>query len=160
LSPVCSLQWPIILFIGGSIGPVKSRRSSKCFCANVWSNWELACKYTSCTAETLSKVSFWPFSGGLILFFPWKAGSGVCPCDMWWVGIDADRHSSMYDPFVFQEIRSAELRTEIAQVLHGYKQVCRQTDIPFVCLVFYFCNSGWKVRCGNTCTLTISSFTY
>ncbi len=79
---------------------------------------------------------------------------------MWWVGIDADRHSSMYDPFVFQEIRSAELRTEIAQVLHGYKQVCRQTDIPFVCLLFYFCNSGWKVRCGNTCTFTISSFAY
>jgi transportin-1 len=39
------------------------------------------------------------------------------------VGIDADGHSSMYDPFVFQEIRSAELRTEIAQVLHGYKQM-------------------------------------
>jgi transportin-1 len=26
----------------------------------------------------------------------------------------------------WHEIRSAELRTEIAQVLHGYKQVCRQ----------------------------------
>jgi hypothetical protein len=31
-----------------------------------------------------------------------------------------------YDDLFFQEIRSAELRTEIAQVLHGYKEVCRQ----------------------------------
>lgn len=31
-----------------------------------------------------------------------------------------------YDDLFFQEIRSAELRTEIAQVLHGYKQVCGQ----------------------------------
>jgi hypothetical protein len=30
------------------------------------------------------------------------------------------------DDLFFQEIRSAELRTEVAQVLHGYKQVCRQ----------------------------------
>jgi hypothetical protein len=141
------------LYYWGSIGSVESRRGCKCFCANVWSNQELACESALCSDALFVKYflpfvmpGFWHLQT-LLLSRLWSAtcdtwsGSRCWQLQIWWI--------------LFQEIRSAELRTDIAQVLHGYKQVCRQEGLA--CFCFWL---GMKPKMQEYLTSIISSFSW
>jgi hypothetical protein len=148
LSPGWLFQW-VCLVIGDwqvRLNPGGAVNAFVPMCEAIGS-WHVS--NASCTAELVLN----PFSSlkSKVLFLLSK----FLNVSRWfiWVALHADSFP-IYDDLFFQEIRSAELRTEIAQVLHGYKQVCRQR----VLFAFVFTTEiKWEIQ--EWPTLKLSSFT-